>query len=145
MHRRKWETKTKAMIVMQGLQGKPVAVICNDYQISQLPYDQWRDQVLAHASNAFKVQQHCWQEVRLAQENARLKKLVGELPLERKKSDELWGCDASGLSTSSNVTTSCGHASGRSQPSPRVGGTAGAGPTCVMSSSARSTRSGFCA
>jgi transposase-like protein len=145
MHRRKWDAKTKAMIVLQGLQGKPVAVICNEYQISQSPYDQWRDQFLAHASHAFEGQQHGRQEARLAQENARLKKLVGELTLELKTSDELWGGGASGLSRSFNMTTSCCHASERLKPSPRFGGTAGSGPTCVMSSSARSTRSGFCA
>jgi hypothetical protein len=39
----------------------------------------------------------------------------------------------------------CGHASERFTPRTRVGGTAGSGPTGVMSSSARSTRSGFCA
>ena len=91
MHRRKWDAKTKAMIVLQGLQGKPVAVICNEYQISQSQYYQWRDQFLAHASHAFEGQQHGRQEARLAQENARLKKLVGELTLELKTSDELWG------------------------------------------------------
>lgn len=79
------------MIVIQGLQGKPVAVICNAYQISQSQYDQGRDQFLAHASHAFEVPHQGRQEVRLAQENARLKKLVGELTLELKKSDELWG------------------------------------------------------
>ena len=30
MHRRKWDAKTKVMIVLQGLQGKPVAEICNE-------------------------------------------------------------------------------------------------------------------
>jgi transposase-like protein len=91
MHRRKWDAKTNALIVIQGLQGKPVAVICNEYQISQCQYYQWRDQFLAHASHAFEAQQHGRQEARLAQEKARLKKRVGELTLERKKSDELWG------------------------------------------------------
>ncbi|HEX9870425.1 MAG TPA: transposase [Candidatus Tectomicrobia bacterium] len=44
MHRRKWDANTKAIIVMQGLQGKPVAVICNADQISSSQYDQWWDQ-----------------------------------------------------------------------------------------------------
>jgi transposase-like protein len=35
MQRRKWDTKTKAMIVVQGLKGKPVAEICLEHQISQ--------------------------------------------------------------------------------------------------------------
>jgi transposase-like protein len=76
--------------VIHGLQGKPVAVICNEYQLSQSQYYQWRDQFLAHTSHAFEVQPHGRQAVRLAQENARRKKLVGELTLELKKSDELW-------------------------------------------------------
>jgi transposase len=65
-----------------------VAEICNEHQISQSQYYQWRDQFLAHAGHAFEVRQHTRKEVHLEQENARLKKLVGELSLESKKSDE---------------------------------------------------------
>jgi transposase-like protein len=88
MHRRKWDAQTKAIIVIEGLKGKPVAEICNEHQISQSQYYQWRDQFLAHAANAFEVHQHTRKEAHLEQENARLKKLVGELTLELKKSDE---------------------------------------------------------
>ena len=91
MPRRKWDAKTKARMVVEGLQGKPVAEICNEHQISQSQYYQWRDQFLAHAANAFEAHQHTRAEAHLAQENARLKKLVGELTLELKKSDERWG------------------------------------------------------
>jgi hypothetical protein len=91
MQRRQWDAQTNAMIVIQGLQGKPVAVICNAYQISPSPYDQWREQFLAPARHAFEVQPHGRQEVRLAQEHARLKKLVGELTWELKNRDGLWG------------------------------------------------------
>jgi hypothetical protein len=35
MHRRTWDAQTNARIVLQGLQGKPVAELCNEYQISQ--------------------------------------------------------------------------------------------------------------
>jgi transposase-like protein len=91
MHKRKWDAKTKAMIVLEGLKGKPVADVCTEHQISQSPYYQWRDQFLAHAAQAFEVHQHTRKEARLEPENARLKKLVGELLLELKKSDELWG------------------------------------------------------
>jgi hypothetical protein len=34
MERRKWDAQTKAMIVLQGLKGKPVAEICIGNQIS---------------------------------------------------------------------------------------------------------------
>jgi hypothetical protein len=35
MQRRKWDAKTKAIIVLEGLKGKPVADICTEHQISQ--------------------------------------------------------------------------------------------------------------
>jgi transposase-like protein len=91
MHRRKWDAKTKAIIVLEGLKGKPVAEICSEHQISQSQYYQWRDQFFAHAAHAFEVHQHTRKEARLAQENTRLKRLVGELLLELKKSDEVLG------------------------------------------------------
>jgi transposase-like protein len=91
MHRRKWDAKTKARIVLEGLQGKPGAEICHEHQSSQSQYYQGRDQVLAHAAHAFEAQQHIRTEARLAQENARLKTLVGELTLELKNSDARWG------------------------------------------------------
>jgi transposase-like protein len=88
MQRRKWDAKTKARIVIQGLQGRPVADICNEYQISQSLYYQWRDQFLAHAANAFEVHQHIRKEARLERENTTLKKLVGELTLSARKLTE---------------------------------------------------------
>jgi transposase-like protein len=50
MHRRLWDAKTKAHIVLDCLQGKPVAEICHEHQISQSQYYQWREQLLAHAA-----------------------------------------------------------------------------------------------
>jgi transposase-like protein len=91
MQRRKWNAHTKAMMVLEGLKGKPVAEICTEHQISQSQYYQWRDPFLAHMGKAFEVQQHTRTEARLAQENARVKKLGGELTVELKKSDELLG------------------------------------------------------
>jgi transposase-like protein len=38
MPRRKWDAKTKALIVLEGLKGKPVAEICTEHQISQSQY-----------------------------------------------------------------------------------------------------------
>ena len=87
MKRRKWDAKTKAIIVLEGLKGKPVATICQVYQISQAQYYQWRDHFLANAPKTFEVAQQTEREARLQRENARLKHLVGELTLELKKSD----------------------------------------------------------
>ena len=91
MQRRTWDAKAKAMMVIEGLKGKPVAEICTEHQMSQSQYDQWRDQFLAHAANACESQQSPKKEARLEQENTRLKPLVGELTWELKKSDELLG------------------------------------------------------
>jgi transposase-like protein len=88
MQKRKWDAKTKAMIVIEGLKGKPVAELCTEHQISQSLYYQWRDQFLAQAAKAFEDPQRTRKEARLQQENTRLKQLVGELTLELKKSDE---------------------------------------------------------
>jgi transposase-like protein len=82
MQRRKWDAKTKAMIVVEGLKGKPVAEICTEHQISQAQYYQWREQFLAHAAKAFEVQEQSQRDARLAREKAKLKTLVGELRLE---------------------------------------------------------------
>jgi transposase-like protein len=91
MPRRKWEANTKAMIVLEGVKGKPVAELCHEHQISQAQYYQWRDQLMAHAPKAFEVHEQSQREARLARENARLKTLVGELTLELKQSDEVLG------------------------------------------------------
>ena len=58
MRKRQWDAKTKAMIVIEGLKGKPVAEICHEPQINHSLYDQWRDQFLANAAKAFEVHQH---------------------------------------------------------------------------------------
>lgn len=85
MQRRKWEARTKAQIVLEGLKGRPVGVLCTEYRISQAQYYKWRDQFLAHASTPFEEREQTQREVRLRHENSRLKKLVGELTLELKK------------------------------------------------------------
>ena len=90
MKRRKWDSKAKATIILEGLKGKPVAAICQEYQISQAQYYQWRDQFLANAPKAFDGPQQTQREARLHEENTRLKKLVAELTLELKKSEEVW-------------------------------------------------------
>lgn len=86
MQRRKWDPKAKALIVLEGLKGKPVAEICAEHQISQTQYYQWRDQFLANASRAFVDTDK--KEQQLSQENARLRKIIGDLTVELKKTEE---------------------------------------------------------
>ena len=91
MTRRKWDARTKALIVLQGLKGTPVSTLCTEHQISQAQYYDWRDQFLANASKAFEVHQQADQVQRLERENSRLKRLVADLTLEVKKTEELLG------------------------------------------------------
>jgi transposase-like protein len=87
MKRRKWEPKVKAQIVLEGLRGRSVADICNDYEISQAQYYQWRDQFLSNAPQAFETGRQSRREAHLIKQNEKLKRLVGELTYELKKSD----------------------------------------------------------
>ena len=86
MPKRKWDPKTKATIVLQGLKGRPVADICIEHQISQAQYYQWREQFLKVMPQAFA--QPDKREKALEQENDRLKKIIGDMTLELKKLNE---------------------------------------------------------
>ncbi len=87
MKRRKWDPKTKAMIVVEGLKGKQVAELCIEHQISQAQYYQWRDQFLSNMNQVFTSDDR--REKFLTQENARLKRIIGNLTVELKKANEL--------------------------------------------------------
>jgi transposase-like protein len=77
MKRRKWDAKTKATVVLEGLKGRSVGAICQDYQIGQAQYYQWRDQFLTNVPKTFESAQQTDREVRLKRENARLKISLG--------------------------------------------------------------------
>jgi hypothetical protein len=85
MQRRQWDANTTAMAVIEGLTGKPGAQMYHEHQISQSLSCQWWDHVLAPAAKSFEGQRHTKKEARLERENARLKKRVGALLLELKK------------------------------------------------------------
>jgi len=86
MKRRNWDPKTKAMIVLQGLKGKPIVELCTEHQISQTQYYLWREQFLANMQKAFISDER--REKFLLKENDRLKQAVGELHLKLKKLNE---------------------------------------------------------
>jgi transposase-like protein len=86
MKRRKWDPKEKAMIVLQGLKGKPLGEICSEHQISQSQYYLWRDQFLEKMHLAFIDDDR--KEKALTRENAHLKKIIGDLTVELKKTEE---------------------------------------------------------
>ena len=48
MKYRKWDPKTKAKIVLEGLQNnQPLSELCNNYQISQNQYYNWLNEFQA--------------------------------------------------------------------------------------------------
>lgn len=55
MKPRKWDGKTKARVVLEGIKGRKVAEICNDYQITQAQYYQWREQFLSNLDKPFEA------------------------------------------------------------------------------------------
>jgi len=83
MPRRKWDPKTKATIILQGLKGRSIADICIEHQISQAQYYQWREQFMKKMPELFSNNER--REQSLARENNRLKNIIGELTVELKK------------------------------------------------------------
>ncbi len=86
MKRRKWDPKTKAMIVVEGLKGKQISEICIEHQISQAQYYQWREQFIMKMPQLFSNTER--REQSLVRENGHLKKIIGELTVELKKLNE---------------------------------------------------------
>ncbi len=71
----------------QGIKGRTVSEICNEYQIGQSQYYLWRDQFSQNASKVFEMPQKAQQQTRLERENEKLKVMVGKLTMELKKND----------------------------------------------------------
>jgi len=88
MKYRKWDPKTKAQIVLQGLENKiPLAQLCNHYQITQSMFYYWRDEFLAKAPQIFESNKQSKKEQRLIEENEKLKRIIAELTIELKKTE----------------------------------------------------------
>lgn len=85
--RRKWDSKTKANIVLEGLKGRSVADICADHRISQGQYYKWRDVFLTNLTQPFEAGAKSKQEERLERENKKLRQVIGDLTVELKKND----------------------------------------------------------
>ena len=83
MKNRQWDARTKALIVMEGIKGKPVSEICTEHQLSQSQYYRWRDELLANIHQVFNGTNK--QDGKLVKENQRLKQIIGDLTVELKK------------------------------------------------------------
>jgi transposase-like protein len=88
MDRRKWSSGDKMLIVLEGLKGKvPLGELCAKFQISQSQYYKWRDQLLANGPKVFDYGGVDRTTERLQHENQKLKRIIGELTVELKKSE----------------------------------------------------------
>lgn len=88
MKYRKWDPKTKAQIVLEGLQNKvPLAQLCNHYHITQSQYYYWLNELEAKAPRIFESAKQSKKEQRLLEENKKLKRIIAELSIELKKSE----------------------------------------------------------
>ncbi len=69
---RNWTAEEKAKIVVQGLKGRAVSEICNEYQIHQTQYYKWREQFLENVSKVFETKA---QSKRKSDSSVRIKNL----------------------------------------------------------------------
>jgi len=87
MKRRRWDSKTKTKIVLEGLSGRPVSEICNEYGIHQNQYYIWRDKFLSEAHKAFESKIDGKELDRLRKKNQELTQIIGSLTVELKKTE----------------------------------------------------------
>jgi len=88
MEKRKWTSQQKLQIVLEGLSGQiEISKLCSKYQISQTQYYQWRDHLLKFGHQAFESKNITKKEQHLEQEVGKLKRIIGDLTVELKKSE----------------------------------------------------------
>ena len=88
MKHRKWLSKDKLKIVLEGLSGQiEITKLCHKYQIQQTQYYQWRDHLLKFGNQAFEQKNITKKEQHLEQEVKKLKSIIGDLTIELKKND----------------------------------------------------------
>jgi transposase-like protein len=88
MEKRKWSSQQKMQIVLEGLSGQiEISKLCAKYQIAQTQNYQWRDNLLKYGHQAFETKNITKKEQHLEQEIASLKKIIGDLTIELKKSE----------------------------------------------------------
>ena len=88
MKQRIWDSKTKTKIVLEGLSGRPVSEICNEYRIHQNQFYSWRDKFLSEAHKAFDSKKDSGEIELLRKKNKELTQIIGSLTVELKKTEE---------------------------------------------------------
>ena len=88
MKYRQWTSKQKSQIVLEGLSGQiDITQLCQKYQVSQAQYYKWRDQFLTSCHEAFDIKKQSQKEQHLENKVIQLKKIIGDLTIELKKSE----------------------------------------------------------
>lgn len=88
MKKRKWTSQEKLRIALEGLSGQiEISKLCAKYQIAQTQYYNWRDQLLKFGHQAFETKNITKKEQHLESENQKLKRIIGDLTVELKKSE----------------------------------------------------------
>ena len=88
MKKRIWTSQGKLRIVLEGLSGQiEITKLCTKHQIANTQYYLWRDQLLKHGHQAFETKNISKKQQHLEQEFLTLKKIIGDLTVELKKSD----------------------------------------------------------
>ena len=88
MQKRNWTSQEKFRIMLEGMSGQiEITKLCAKYQIATTQYYKWRDQFLKYGNQAFEVKNQTKKEQHLEQENHKLKKIIGDLTVELKKSE----------------------------------------------------------
>lgn len=88
MQKRKWTSQEKLKIILEGLSGQiEINKLCAKYQIAQTQYYKWRDQLLKFGHQAFDQKTITKKEDRLEHENLKLRRIIGDLTIELKKTE----------------------------------------------------------
>ena len=88
MKKRIWTSQEKLRIVLEGLSGQiEITKLCAKYQIANTQYYLWRDQLFKHGHQAFETKNISKKQQHLEQEVIKLKRIIGDLTVELKKSD----------------------------------------------------------
>lgn len=88
MQKRKWTSQDKLKIVLEGLSGQiEINKLCTKYQIAQTQYYKWRDLLLKFGNQAFELKNITKKEQHLEAEVSKLKRIIGDLTIELKKSE----------------------------------------------------------
>lgn len=88
MDKRHWTGQEKLRIVLEGLSGQiEISKLCAKYQINQSQYYQWRDNLLKFGHQAFETKNITKKEQHLEQEVVKLKRIIGDLTVELKKTE----------------------------------------------------------